>query len=390
MSGSTRILLTGIGGAHISQFADKCVEWGSQNSALHWVHIRFREVLKSVDPEAKRFKDIAWSDSFLKRGAAFNHIATAGVNELLTKIIPKEEKNAERLGKEAVIIVSLHISLRRGKIITPGLNLAALEQLEPSLFINVVRDALDIWRELKARPQERWKNISPLDVLEWREFEIFTTSQLAELSGDQKGAKPFFVLPWNQDPSILKELIDKTPRRKYYRSYPITFVKDHADVQKEADLIGEEISKTAIAFNPMGITDFDRLVEFREEYEKWCHERGKEVSELYWEEIEEHISQHTVTRDHRLIDQSDGVVVFYPELPFFFRKKGEEISRWITPFSSGVIDEMHYATQRGKVVALIWPVQEGKKRNAGPFLAEIYSQKLGNREELRKWLQSDQ
>lgn len=392
MSDSTRIILTGISGAHISEFADKCVVAGNKEGRAHWVHIRFREILKLVDPEANKFTDLEWSDSFLKRGAAFRHIATAAM-KLLIETIGEQETNAGSLGKKLVIIVSIHISLRRGKILAPGLNVGVLGELEPDFFITVVRDALDIWKELKARPQERWKNIGPLDVLEWREFETFITGQLAEFSGDQEGPKPFFILPFSQQPEILTELLGEKRKKRYYRSYPITFVKDHPDVHKEANLIGDEINAVAISFNPMGITDYDRLDEFKDEYKKWCTEKGHAESDLYWDEILEHISQHTVTRDHRLIDQSDGIVVFYPELPFFFEKDGKKIQRMITPFSSGVLDEMHYATQRGKKVILIWPErkdEKGGKRTAGPFMAEIYSHKLASREELRKLLQSEE
>lgn len=391
MSESTRIILSGISGAHISEFATKCVEAGNKAGEARWVHIRFRDVLKSVDSESKNLSDSEWSDSFLKRGAAFRQIAAAAMRKLVDEIIFTEEDTAKSKGEKLVIIVSIHISLRRGKILTPGMDVGVLDELQPDYFITVLRDALDIWLELKARPQERWKNIAPLDVLEWREIETFVTGQLAEFSGDRKGPKPFFILPFSQEPEFLTELLSEKRKKRYYRSYPITFVKDHPDVHKEANLIGEEISAVAISFNPMGITDYDRLNEFKAEYEKWCAEKMQPVSELYWDEVREHISQHTVTRDHRLIDQSDGIVVFYPELPFFFEKDGKMIQRMITPFSSGVLDEMHYATQRGKRVILIWPEREeekGGERTAGPFMAEIYSHKLASREELRKLLQS--
>jgi hypothetical protein len=56
----------------------------------------------------------------------------------------------------------------------------------------------------------------------------------------------------------------------------------------------------------------------------------------------------------------------------------------MVPFSSGVLDEMQYAIQYGKPVFLLWT----SDKDAGPFLAKLFTEKFKSLEDLIKYLSS--
>jgi hypothetical protein len=78
--------------------------------------------------------------------------------------------------------------------------------------------------------------------------------------------------------------------------------------------------------------------------------------------------------------------VYYPELDYWTKREADFDPTPLVPFSSGVLDEMQYATQYGKDVYLIWT----SDRDPGPFLSTIYSEKFRTVDELIDFLKARQ
>lgn len=374
------IMMTGISGSDVNGFAEACVKQGNDAKGYTWTHLRFADILYEVDTERGKLSYDEWEDSILKRGTALPHLRNAAFDRLLELVedLQKEEKKSSEL----ILIVSTHATFWWRKTLQAGLDLTRLNELNPDLFVTIIDDVLNTWNRLRETHQPRWDEMSPVDILEWREIEIFMTEQLSQISGGKGKPKPFFLFSRNQAPSSLIRIAIEPDTRRYYRSYPMTFVSGRPEVQDASDQIGEELSEIAVVFDPKDLEDWDRKEQLKESYQAWCEERGYTFSGVEWQDIIRHLLHQTVSRDHRLIDQSHGVVVYYPELEYWTEADSQFRLTPLVPFSSGVLDEMQYATQQGKTVYLIWT----SERDPGPFLPSIYSEKFKSGKDLVKFL----
>ncbi|MEW6717831.1 MAG: hypothetical protein AB1345_10040 [Chloroflexota bacterium] len=376
------VLITGISGSDVKGFAEACTEAGNRDGRLHWVHLRFSDLLYEVDTMHGKLSYGDWENSILKRGTALPHLRNAAYDRLLE--LKEELAENEKSKQETVLLVSTHATFWYRKTLQAGLDLSRLHELNPDMFVTIVDDVEKIWDRLLATDQPRWQEVSLIDILEWREIEIFMTEQLARVASQDGIAKPFYVLPCAQPPESLVRILADPATLRLYRSYPMTFVTSRPEVQQEADDIGAQLEEVAVLFDPADLEDWGLKDELKHRYQKWCEQHGYTYSGVEWEDIERHLRHQTVSRDHRMIDQSHSIVVYYPELDYWTRKEEKYIPASLVPFSSGVLDEMQYATQHGKDVYLIWT----SERDAGPFLPTIYSEKFASGEELIAFLKS--
>lgn len=375
------VLVTGISGSDVGAYTRECVAEGNarQNGAWHYTH--FSDLMYEADSERSRLNPEQWEEGILKRGAALPHLRNAAFDKLLEKVFRIRDR--EPLGENHFLLISTKATFWYRKTLLPGLDPSRLNELDPDCFVTIVDDVLDIWARLLSTGQSRWTELSPVDILEWREIETFFTEQMAHSSGQRHNPKPFFVLARRYPAETLIRILTEPSLKRYYRSYPITFVNQRPEVRREADELAARLEKKAILFDPMGILDWDHKDQLRERYEDWCKENGYSESSASWDEIEKHLRHQTVSRDHRLIDQSHGVVVFYPELEYYTSTDTGFDLTPLVPFSSGVLDEMQYATQRGKEVFLVWTSQ----KDPGPFLPTIFTSCYGSCNELIDFLQ---
>jgi len=372
-----KVFISGISGCNSWGFIQECAELGNKNTPMKWIPIRFAEYMYDADPENSRLKYEQWEEGILQRSNSLDLLRDAAFNKLID-LVQEEKKAEETSGKEAVLLLSTHATFWYHKSLLAGIEFNRVSELSPDYFVTITDDVLNIWNCIEQTDQDRWKVLSPIDILEWREIETFVTEQMAKFSGQSRNPKPFYLISYRFTPQLLMELIAHPERKKYYRSYPISFVKGHPEVQQQADQLGKKLEEYGIIFDPMAIKDYDRKAELQEKYINWCSDNKQGDASASWKEIENHLSYQTISRDHRLIDQSDGIVVYYPELDSYTLKDDNYVLSPIVPFSSGVLDEMQYAIQKGKEVLLVWI----SKNDPGPFLAKIYSKMFNNIDEL--------
>lgn len=374
MSRVTVVLLTGISGTGIEAFAEKLIAFGRENTTFDWQHIKFSDRMREADQMGTHLEESSWEDTILNRRATLANLREVAAKQVTMDVVAQRKSETE---KTNIVVISSHATFWYRKSLIAGMDFRLVNAIKPDFFFTLVDDALEIWKRLQETGQNRWAEIGLVDVLEWREIETFFTEQLSRAASSSEGPNRFFVIPKVQEPKTIVQIITEPETKKVYRSYPITSVKKRPEVQQEADRIGEELEKHVVVFDPLSIKDIERAQELQTRYEEWCKQTGS-VSD--WNIIMEHLSQQTVSRDHQLIDQSDAIVVFYPTLEYWLKTDNKYIKERLVPFSSGVLDEMHYATQRGKPVYLIWP----EEKDPGPFFREIYTRKYKNIDETIK------
>jgi hypothetical protein len=253
-----------------------------------------------------------------------------------------------------------------------------LTDLNPDLFVTIIDDVLSVRRRLRASGQQRWTDVFATKLLDWREEEHFTTQIMANFL-----RREHFIVPKRRSATILYDLIFHPEKAPIYLSYPMTFVQQHPEVREGAQELEEELGQWFVVFDPCDLRDLDHQDELLEDIRQEYAAEGREPSSHEEEQVRQHLGDQTVAIDHALSDQCCAIVVYYPALRFE-RTKGVGVN-WmedVPPFSSGVLDEISYATELGKKVYLIWMANHPP----GPFLDARCDIRVGSHEELVNFL----
>jgi hypothetical protein len=120
----------------------------------------------------------------------------------------------------------------------------------------------------------------------------------------------------------LYRLIFKPEAKRVYPSFPMTHVMDMPDTQAEIDAFRAAIAEHFITFDP-GDMDEKRLLSYAEaalekgqaRFAVNVHGRDLEFDTAEVGRVARDIDAQIYARDFKLIDQSDMIVSFIPELP---------------------------------------------------------------------------
>ena len=335
-----RILVTGISGSgrteYIKKFKDYCKRKGVKVQILDVGDMMFEAAEKlemPVSPE--KILDLPPTTLKTLRATVFERLLS--MSESL--------ENA---------VVSSHACFRWKKYLTPGFDFYYLERLNPDLYITIIDSVQDIRARLDKTEQWAGK-LSLKEILVWREEEVFTTEMLANIR-----RKPFYTVARRQPSETLYKLVFKPEMKKVYLSFPITYLSSQPEKMAEIRSFRDKLRKYFVVFDPLTIKDME-LKKYLSEAEKSGKEdfvmetdAGKAVfkaSEV--QDVLADLSDQTVIRDYKLIDQSDYVIVYYP-------------TKLVSP---GVLSEMHYGYTNNKKVYAVFPFE------TSPFF-EHYTTKI--------------
>jgi len=242
---------------------------------------------------------------------------------------------------DANILVNTHSCFRWQYGLFNALDIDLIHTLDPNMYITLIDDVDSIYLRLKQK-EEGGPSFSLKDILVWREEEIITTEMIALVQG-----KPFYILPRKNPIDTIAKLAFGDQLKKAYLSFPITKVRDKEAVLEKIRSFKNMMANKLIIFDPITIGE-KRLLLFSEEDIK----TGTMSVETLGEEIEFPVSDlksvakdidgQIISRDYRLINQSDIVVAFIPET------KGNP------DISAGVQTEIHYAHDLPREVYVIW------------------------------------
>jgi len=275
------------------------------------------------------------------------------------------------------VICNTHASFRWKHGLFPAFDHDQMSALDADLYITLV-DNLDVVHERLLRDHDVPHSLK--DVMVWREEEILATEILAH---SLSGHGSFFILSRGIEDNTLSSLyrlVFKPETKRVYPSFPMTHVMDLPDTQAEIDAFRAQINEHFITFDP-GDLDEKRLLFYAGEAIKRGESKiGVDVNGRQVEfdvnevtSVARDIDAQIYARDFKLIDQSDMIISFIPELPS--GKPG---------LSSGVERELQHAYETTKEVYVVWK----PKAEPSPFITETATKVFVSTQEALEYFQS--
>lgn len=282
-----------------------------------------------------------------------------------------------QVDQHRTVIVNTHVSFRWKHGLFPAFDHDQMLALDADIYIILV-DNVDAVHERLARETDLPHSLK--DILVWREEEILATEILASAV---RGHGCFYVLARGfEDHTVesLYRLIFKPETKRVYPSFPMTHVMDMPDTLAEIDAFRAVIAEHFITFDP-GDMDEKRLLsdaatamqEGKTKFTIKVHDRDVEFDVGEVTGVARDIDAQIYARDFKLIDQSDMIVSFIPELPS--GKPG---------LSSGVERELQHAFEGTKEVYVVWQ----PKVEPSPFVTETATKVFATVEELLTYFQT--
>jgi adenylate kinase len=275
------------------------------------------------------------------------------------------------------LIINTHATFRWKHGLFEAFDFDHMTALDADLYVTLV-DNVDAVHERLSRDHDLTHTLK--DIMVWREEEILATEILAHAIG---GHGRFYVLARGvegQTASSLVRLMFEPARKKIYPSFPMSHVMDMPDVLAEIDAFRDSLAEHFICFDP-GDLDEKRLLFEAAEATKQGRQsvtlrvNGRDLAFNVTDVagVARDIDSQIYARDFKLIDQSDMIVSYIPEL-----------AGGIPGLSSGVERELQHAFEGTKEVYVIWR----PRKEPSPFVTETATRVFRSVEELFAHFQS--
>lgn len=288
---------------------------------------------------------------------------------------------AESAGCEHVI-VNTHCTFRWRHGLFRAFDFELVKRFKPDCFICLVDNVEAISHRLHA---EHDVDAGFKDVMVWREEEIMATELLAEAVGC---AGRFYILARGRDALTLEScyrLVCRPQMAKVYPSFPMSHVVDMPEVLAEIAAFRRALAKYFVTFDPADVDEkllldratsaVSRSEDFVEaqviDHEGRLVDTRVPVKQVL--DVAGDIDGQIYARDFKLIDQSDMIVSFIPEL-----------AGGIPGLSSGVERELQHAFEHGKQVYVVWK----PAKNPSPFITETATRVFGSVDEALSYFEA--
>ncbi|NLX12422.1 MAG: AAA family ATPase [Phycisphaerales bacterium] len=257
------------------------------------------------------------------------------------------------------LLVNTHATFRWKHGLFPAFDHDQMTALDADLYITLV-DNVDAIHERLIREHDVPHTLK--DILVWREEEILATEVMSRII---RGHGCFFVVSRGVERdtalSVYRLLFERN-RRKVYPSFPMTHVINVPQILTQIDLFRNALTEHFITFDP-GDMDEKRLLyeagaatqRGERQFNIEVNNRRLTFSVDQVTSVADDIDGQIYARDFKLIDQSDMIVSFIPELP-----DGRPA------LSSGVERELQHAFEATREVYVIWP----SRIEPSPFITE--------------------
>lgn len=275
------------------------------------------------------------------------------------------------------VIINTHATFRWKHGLFEAFDFDHMTDLDADLYVTLV-DNVDAIHERLLREHDVPHTLK--DIMVWREEEMLATEILAHAIG---GHGCFYVLARGVDADTAESLVRlmfEPGMKKIYPSFPMSHVMDMPDVLAEIDGFRAALAEHFICFDPGDLDEKRLLFEAGE-----ATKRGETTITLKVNgrdltfnvpdvtSVARDIDGQIYARDFKLIDQSDMIVSYVPELP-----------GGIPGLSSGVERELQHAFEGTREVYVIWR----PKKEPSPFITETATRVFGAVEDLFKHFQA--
>ena len=306
---------------------------------------------EAPDVRPGRILDLPWS--------RLTSLRRAALKDVIAATSPREE--------HPNVMVNTHATFRWRHGLFSAFDFDQLQKLEPDMFICLV-DNIEVVHHRLHREHDIDATLK--DCMVWREEEILATELMAQALGCGQN---FYILSRGRQNDTVEtalRLVTKPEMRKVYPSFPMSHVVDMPDVLAEIDSFRAALAKHFITFDPGDVDEkllLDRAIAAAREGKEFLdvtpHSFGgskaatapirvriREVLDIAGD-----IDGQIYMRDFKLIDQSDMIVSYVPELP-----------NGMPGLSSGVERELQHAFEHTKEVFVVWK----PKKAPSPFITE--------------------
>ncbi len=275
------------------------------------------------------------------------------------------------------ILINTHATFRWKHGLFPAYDQDQMEAIDADFYITLV-DNVDAVHERLTREHAVRHTLK--DILVWREEEMVVTKCLAR-SIRGHGCSYVFARGTDDRSTLdsLFRLLFEPQRKRVYPSFPMTHVMDMPDVLREIDTFRDALAEHFITFDP-GDLDEKRLLYYadqalkagRETFDLTIHDRPVRFDAREVSRIAADIDGQIYARDFELIDQSDMIVSYVPELPG--GKPG---------LSSGVERELQHAFETTKEVYVVWK----PRTEPSPFITETSTKVFSTVDQILRYFQ---
>jgi len=365
-----RAIVTGQIGMDKKPFIDAAVRFaGAQGESVRVFHVGDLMYKEATDIRAGKILDLPISRLASLRRAAFKDIISEG----------RTERN---------LIVNTHATFRWRHGLFAAFDYDQISKINPELFICIVDNIEVVHNRLHS---EHDIDATLKDCMVWREEEILATELMSKaIPGSQ-----FYILSRGRHEMTTRtmfRLLCRPQMRRVYPSFPMSHVMDMPEVMAEIDAFRAQLAEHFITFDPGDVDEkilLDRAIlaskEGKDYIEVAPHTFGGSragdnklirvrVREIL--DIAGDIDGQIYMRDFKLIDQSDMIVSYIPEIP---TASGKEFPG----LSSGVERELHHAFEHTKEVYVVWK----PKKAPSPFITETATRIFKSTEEALQYFE---
>ena len=346
-----RAIVTGqIGVDKRPYLEDVCRLAGERGENIDLFNVGNMMYSEARDVRAGRILDLPISRLASLRRAAFK--------DIISESSPSED--------HPNIIVNTHATFRWRHGLFSAFDFDQMSLLKPDMLICLVDNVETVHQRLH---DEHDIDATLKDCMVWREEEILATELLANAMGchDQ-----FYILSRGRHQDTVEtcmRMVTRPDVRRVYPSFPMSHVVDKPDVLAEIESFRASIAEHFIAFDPADVDEkllLDRALDAARNGDDWveieAHSYGGRkdapVQRLPVREVLDiagDIDGQIYMRDFKLVDQSDMIVSYIPEL-----------EGGVPGLSSGVERELHHAWEHTKEVYVVWKPAKAPS----PFITE--------------------
>lgn len=352
-----RAIVTGQIGMEKKPYLDAVSRFaGQQGETLSLYHVGDIMYAEGTDVRAGRILDLPISRLTSLRRAAFKDI------------IAESSTGGPGGGPQPNIIVNTHATFRWRHGLFAAFDYDQIAKLQPEVFICLV-DNIEVVHHRLHREHDIDATLK--DCMVWREEEILATELLAKSMPNTQ----FYIMARGRHTlttRTLFRLVCRPHMKKVYPSFPMSHVMDMPDIMAEIDRFRAALADHFITFDPGDVDEkllLDRGIAAAREGKEFLdivpHTFGGSKSAGPAEPIRVRVREildiagdvdgQIYMRDFKLVDQSDMIVSYIPELP-----------GGIPGLSSGVERELHHAFEHTKEVFVVWK----PKKPPSPFITE--------------------
>ena len=278
------------------------------------------------------------------------------------------------------IIVNTHATFRWRHGLFSAVDFDQVRKLQTNTLICLLDNIEVVHDRLHA---EHTIDATFKDLMVWREEEIMATELLAQALGC---SGKFYILSRGRDVDTLENcyrLICRPDMRKVYPSFPMSHVLDMPQVLSEITAFRAALAQQFVTFDPGEVDEkllLDTAIAAAKEGKDFIEVPVRHtgpgqtmaVSVKQVLDIAGDVDGQIYARDFKMIDQSDMIVSYIPELP-----------GGMPGLSSGVERELQHAFEHSKEVYVVWK----PAKNPSPFITETATQVFNSTEKAMQFFE---